>query len=621
MNTAITEWNALLNRPDVVLFVSGREAEPVRREDDASGSTLFFPHGLAAVGVKTVFENAVEWAWRLENRSEEPAPPVTAFRPLLLSLPCSGCQAPALHGSRGGLDEAQFPPESWTAWRKSIVSEGLAWGFRANSAGGRSSNRDVPFFVLEEKAGDRGYFLALGWSGDWDLFMGRSGEIVSVHAGMSQLNLSLRHGESFRQPTVLTGRYTGDAAAGQRTLRRHLRDRVQPSRGGRRPAPLAFMDHYFGDGGNLSEADALAEIPAAAKAGFDYFVLDGGWTGGGEDGRFQSLIPHIGSWRPDPVKYPRGLTAVREAAARNGIQLGLWFDLERAAPESEAGRNHASLFYPDWQQGGCMLLRLSDPAALDWAVETVSQAVREAGAGWIRFDMNADPGGCWARQDVVGRRGATEIRYIENLYALLDSIRARFPDLVIENCASGGRRIDLEMIRRTHADWISDHTQAESVVRYHIQGAARWLPANRIDTSMAHAFHEPHRPVAWGQPLPAAAYLSLFGGNFSISDRLMTRTPAGRDAVRDFLRLFRDTAPCFAGETLFVGRQEESQNGPVGLAAHDPQTGKRAVVLFGVPPGEAAARLPPGFADLVAEAPRAGDAGTDQFVCAYLWYD
>ena len=622
MNCATEQsWSDLTSRIPVSLHVEGKSVDPIATEASGKGVTYAYPFGLCAVGTKTDAPDAVEWSWRIENRGAVPSPCVTGFCPLNLSFPCCGRYAPVLHGSRGGLDDANFPPASWRQWSQTVVTEGLPWGgFRASSAGGRSSNDDLPFFVAEDADRKGGLFIGIGWSGDWHLRMNRQAERVTIVGGMMNLNLSLRPGESFRQPTILLGRYGGSAGDGQRALRRHLRDRVQPLLGGKPMRPVSFWDNYYGDRGQFYERNASEEIPLAAAAGIEYFVVDGGWNGGGQDGEFNSLLPHIGTWRIAPDKFPGGFAPLKELASLHGIKLGLWFDIERAHRDSEAAREHPSLFFSDWEGGGCQLLRLGDNQARDWAIETISEQVRALDARWIRLDMNCDPAQCWEKHDAEGRRGESEIRYIENLYGLSDALLKRFPDVALENCSSGGRRIDLETIRRSHTDWISDHSQSEAVIRYHLHGASRWLPCNHLSTSMAHAYLEPNRPVNWREPLPACAYLSHFGGNFSVSDRLTPLTIAAREKLRHYVILFHKTADVFAGECYPLGHQDATLEGPGGLAALDPTTGRKAVVLFGVAPSAATAFVPRAFQALVAKGPDSGDAGTDQFASANIWH-
>lgn len=620
-NTKPVQWNELTGTIPIGLHLEGKPVAPVGVQDRSSELVYVYPFGLCAIGSRSVWGDTVEWSWRIENHGTAISPLVTAFYPLHLTLACEGRHAPMLHGSLGGLDMASFPPDSWRQWTRSAVTEGLPWlGDGAWSAGGRSSNHHFPFFVVEHARRKGGFYFGVGWSGDWRLSMRREAETVAIQAGMMNLSLSLHPGESFRQPTILLGRYQGDAASGQRALRTHLRDRVQPRLGGAPMRPVSFWDSYYGDRGQFFEQDALEEIPLVAQAGIEYFVIDGGWNGGGQDGRFESLIPHIGSWRLCPDKFPNGFAPLKDAAVRHGIQLGLWFDIERAHRDSATAKDLPNLFFPEWEGAGCRLLRLNRPEAREWAVETISEQVRASDARWLRLDMNADPAECWAKYDAVDRRGETEIRYVENLYGLWDALLARFPDVVIENCASGGRRIDLETIRRSHTDWISDHTQSEAIIRYHLHGACRWLPANHLNTSMAHAYLEPNRPVNWREPLPAGAYLSHFGGNFSVSDRLKPLTEAARVTLRQYVDLFARTRSCFAGDVYPLGGQLDTLHGPAGLAGVDPATGRRAVVCFGATPQAARSLVPDDFKALVARNPLIGDEGSDQFTSAYLWH-
>ncbi len=400
----------MLDHVDLIVAVNGQRELPVAFEEAGDRVTLAYRFGLLAEGRRQRRGDAVEWQWTLRNTGSEPTPPVTAFRPLSARFTCRGRFAPTLYGCRGGLDDACFPPVSWSLWQKSIITEGLPSPWVAHSAGGRSSNHDLPFFILENPDRSSGWFVGLGWSGDWDLRMERQAEEVSVHAGMTHLNLVLRPGEAFRQPSVLIGAYTGPASAGFRALRRYLRDEVQPRYLGEPVRPITCFNNYYGDRGNFDDQVFLREIPAAARLGIDYLVIDGGWTGGGDDARWDSVPPHIGNWhRPDPRKFPNGFGPVRQAAEAYGRGLGLWFDVEHAHPRSLALAEHPELFFTgQLDNNGCHLLRLDLDMGREWAFQSIANALRALGARYLKFDMNADPAPIWELNDLPTRRGATE---------------------------------------------------------------------------------------------------------------------------------------------------------------------------------------------------------------------
>jgi len=90
------------------------------------------------------------------------------------------------------------------------------------------------------------------------------------------------------------------------------------------------------------------------------------------------------------------------------------------------------------------------------ADDLLSNRIREFGMDVYRNDFNIDPLDFWRSADAPDRQGITEIRYVEGHYALWDELRARHPGLWIDNCASGGRRIDLETLMRSVPLWRSD---------------------------------------------------------------------------------------------------------------------------------------------------------------------
>jgi alpha-galactosidase len=104
------------------------------------------------------------------------------------------------------------------------------------------------------------------------------------------------------------------------------------------------------------------------------------------------------------------------------------------------------------------LLDLGNPDARAWITDLVSGMVEELGMSYYRQDMNTDPLPYWHHADGPDRQGMTEIRYIEGLYAFWDELRRRHPHLIIDNCATGGRRLDLETVSRSVSLWRSDYS-------------------------------------------------------------------------------------------------------------------------------------------------------------------
>jgi alpha-galactosidase len=156
------------------------------------------------------------------------------------------------------------------------------------------------------------------------------------------------------------------------------------------------------------------------------------------------------------------------------LKFLLWFEPERVAAGTQIAREHPEFVFGGTNGG---LFKLNEPAARRWLTDLLSQRITEFGLDVYRNDFNMDPLDFWRRADAPDRQGMTEIRYVEGHYALWDELRARHPGLWIDNCASGGRRIDLETLSRSvplwrsdtgcgpgHADW--DQVQALGLAEY-----------------------------------------------------------------------------------------------------------------------------------------------------------
>ncbi len=163
------------------------------------------------------------------------------------------------------------------------------------------------------------------------------------------------------------------------------------------------------------------------------------------------------------------------------MELGftLWFEPERVFPDTQLAREH-----PEWLLSSpgdaSYLYNLGNPEARRFLTEKISALIAEAGVTCYRQDFNMEPAEAWRAADAPDRVGMSEIRHIEGLYAFWDELLARHPGLIIDNCASGGRRIDLETISRSVPLWRSDVQCALDfnpiAMQTQTQGLAPWVP-------------------------------------------------------------------------------------------------------------------------------------------------
>jgi alpha-galactosidase len=120
-------------------------------------------------------------------------------------------------------------------------------------------------------------------------------------------------------------------------------------------------------------------------------------------------------------------------------------------------------------------LNLGDPGAYRWVIDTLDKQISE-GIDFYRTDFNIDPLAYWRANDAPDRQGITEIRYVTGFLAYFDELLRRHPNLLIDTCASGGRRNDLETLRRglpiTRTDYAFDTPAQQSITH----GIAFWIP-------------------------------------------------------------------------------------------------------------------------------------------------
>ncbi len=198
----------------------------------------------------------------------------------------------------------------------------------------------------------------------------------------------------------------------------------------------------------------------------------------GQPGRPQLGPLCAGSWNVNPLHHPDGLNDVARAAQENGMQLLLWIEPERAFRSTDSP-NEPSEWYIDIGENS-LLLNLSDENALQWVIEMVAEKIERLHLGCYRQDFNVSPLDYWHANDEEGRAGLTKLKYIENLYRFWAALLARFPYLIIDNCASGGRRIDNETLSRSIPLWRSDYQCAfdadAEAAQLQNTGISWWLP-------------------------------------------------------------------------------------------------------------------------------------------------
>ncbi|WP_165231721.1 NPCBM/NEW2 domain-containing protein [Aquisphaera insulae] len=407
----------------------------------------------------------VEWTVELTNRGAKPTPIVEAIRGLDASLASGLAGDATLHYQRGSVCEPiDYEPLAAT------LKPGEPRPFAPRA--GRGTDPWMPYFNLEWPRAGRGALVVVGWPGQWAAeFTAQPSGAVAIRAGQELTHLSLRPGETIRTPLMVLQFYEGDWLAAQNVWRRWMTAHNLPRPGGKAVAPqlAACSSWQFGEMIHANDANQKMFIDRYDAEGIrlDYWWMDAGWyvqkTG----------WPETGTWEVDLARFPGGLRSITDHAHAKGIRSIVWFE-----PERVAGGTWLATEHPGWILGGKAggLLDLGNPDALRWLTEHVDGLIVGQGIDLYRQDFNIDPLDYWRKNDASDRRGATENHHIQGYLAYWDELRRRHPGMLIDSCASGGRRNDLETMRRSVPLLRSDYLIEPEGQQGHTYGVALWLP-------------------------------------------------------------------------------------------------------------------------------------------------
>lgn len=443
---------------------------------------------------------AFEWVVRLRNEGTGDSPIIHDFKALDISWADPKGGVPTLYRSIGGPAveiDYTFHTELmrqliWTDRRKvRMDAQNNAALFSAQNNvlianDSRPSAVWLPFFNYQ--TGNDGILVGLGWNGRWFAEFDHQGKgKTNIAAGMEFLNTKLLPGESIRSPLVLIAYWSGEPMHAQNMFRQLILAHHAPrQQNGDLVVPPVFCLTW----GGVPTKKHLANIAKIVekKIPFDAYWIDAGWYGTGtvpSNSVFQGdWGPMAGDWRVNRNWHPDTLRPVSEAAAKAGMKFLLWVEPERAIQGRPVTMDHPEYFYRSGNKkpapGQTLLLDLGKKEAMNWAIDTVSGLIAQNKVDWYREDFNLDPRGYWDSADPPDRKGISEIRFVENLYCFWDTLKARHPGLQIDNCASGGRRIELETLSRALSFCRSDYNcfpnASLEAIQDHSFGISYWIP-------------------------------------------------------------------------------------------------------------------------------------------------
>jgi len=417
---------------------------------------------------------ALEWTVYFKNIGKTDSPILKNIQGLDAVFQRDNKGEFVLHGIKGDWTTADsFQPYQITLGKNAVKNF-----TPSNNFGKSTSGPDGwPYFNLQMSGG--GVILAIGWPGQWSSSFTRNAtNSLRITAGQQLTNLYLKPGEQIRTPLIVMLFWQGeDYILAQNLWRRWYTAHNMPRINGQTQQPITQIQV-----GASEKYIPYVEKFLQAGINPDICWSDAGWypikNGPYKDG---NAWLNTGTWQPDPERYPHGFKPFSDWVHAHGMQFLLWFEPERVGdPNSWLGRNHPEWLLPGMGQG--LILNEGNPAALDWLTNYVDGMIKSEGIDWYREDMNGDgPLVAWRNNDTPDRKGITENFYVQGHLAYWDELRRRNPGLRIDSCASGGRRNDIETMRRavplTRSDF--QFPYMKGVVegnQCHTYGLSFWLP-------------------------------------------------------------------------------------------------------------------------------------------------
>lgn len=467
-------------------------AEKLKSNEPDAEETLYTytdkNSGLVVKCLVTCFTDfpSVEWVLKFSNTSEKNTPILEKVAVVDYSFHAGTKGSFVLHHARGSnAAKTDFQP----------IDENMEVGksIYMTPSGGRSSdNTAFPFFNIE-MPGQQGIMVAVGWTGKWYADVRQLDEkSVSLKSGMEKLKLKLYPNEEIRTPKICLLFWNGeDRMIGHNQFRKFvLVHHTRKINGTHAELPFsAFLAREGPPPCNehtcATESFTVAMINRHHQFHIvpEIFWLDAGWYA------CNGKWPNVGNWSPNIENFPNGLKPVTDAAHQVGAKFLLWFEPERVTQGTLFANKN-----PEWllklTENSNSLFNLGNNEARLWLTDYISDFLTKEGIDYYRQDFNFDPMPYWIANDKPDRTGISEIRHIEGLYAFWDSLLTRFPNLIIDNCASGGRRIDLETISRSSPLWRTDYQYGEPEgSQCHTYGLNFYLPLHGTGNFTISPYH------------------------------------------------------------------------------------------------------------------------------------
>lgn len=463
LNKNIDDWNISISK----------ESETGAVYNGGKTSYITLTHkssSLEATVEATIYEDnaTCEWTVYIANEGEENSPVISDFYAADTEFNLKKAE---IYYSKGSKDE----PYDFALMQKNLT----AFPSSFTSEDGRSTDTYLPYFNISGK--DAGIVLGVGWTGLWKTDISKIAGNVTVKVKQEKFKAYLLPGEEVRSPLVSISFYKNEnPLKGFNTFRNWISNCVYPEN---IPDTMTMLE-FSGPMHTQTAAELFAAADGYGEEVYgkvDYFWMDAGWYQY-KEGWHDS----VGSWVANSERFPNGIGEVSDYATTKDCGLVLWFEPERVCRDSLfyiKGRENDKWLI-EFKDDDNIMWNLANDEATNYLINYISTFLKDNGISIYRQDFNFSPDAFWKQADKEyydKRTGITENHYVTNLYRYLDALCENVEGLIIDNCASGGRRLDLEMTRRSVPVWRSDyncnpHEDILEATQFQTFGLSFWLP-------------------------------------------------------------------------------------------------------------------------------------------------
>lgn len=405
---------------------------------------------------------------------------------------------------------------------------------RFGQVGSLPVNGWFPIVGVEDRAAGVTWAAQLATPGTWHLEIYRRADQLALSGGggdrlAGEWSKTLAPGETFTAPDAVLTTVMGDfdttcdrliAASRRRAARLPAREKT---------LPIVFNE-WCASWGNPTHHSLLSLADRLAGSGVTYLVIDDGWAE-----RPGNQFQQNGDWRVNRQAFPHGLRATTDAIRDRGLIPGLWFEFEAINPGSEAWRETSHQLHRDGaplQVGSRRFWDFRDPWVHDFLAERVIARLRDDGFGYLKIDCNDSIG---PGVDGPESPGENLRQHLAGVQRFFTRLREELPELVIENCSSGGHRLEPSMMSLTAMSSFSDAHETPDIPLIAADLSRLVWSGQKQIWAVLRASDDAHRL--------SYSLAATFLGRMCLSGKVAELSPDSWAFVRQAIDFYREVAP------------------------------------------------------------------------------